>query len=183
MLDSEGRVYMIRPLATAAENNSPRQCCAALLLLVASTYLVGCRAATPRYLTTWERASARCHVPTNGYCFGYTPTTWNRYPEECGPHEYVIAEEVTSPTPVVEPPPAVEPAPLLESPPAPDPDPIVPPRADEQIFDIPPPPTAPETPDLEIPSRELEPQSSAPARSPSWTAHLVQYVEAVTKIR
>lgn len=71
----------------------------------------------------------------------------------------------------------------MESPPAPDPDPIVPPAADEQIFDIPPPPKAPETPDLEIPSRELEPQSSAPARSPSWTAHLAQYVEAVTKVR
>ncbi|MDZ4778818.1 MAG: hypothetical protein SGJ19_01030 [Planctomycetia bacterium] len=153
------------------------------LLVVASIGLSGCRAAPPRYQTTWQRVSAQCHVPTNGYCFGYTPTTWSRYPEECGPHEYVIVEEVTSPTPVVAPPAAVESAPAMESPPAPDPDPIVPPLTDEQIFDIPPPPSAPETPDLEIPSREPEPQSSAPRRLPSWTAHLVQYVEAVTKVR
>ncbi len=179
---------MTRPTDTTAESRTRRWPTVALLL-VASTGFVGCRAATPRYLTTWERATSRCHVPTNGYCFGYSPTTWSRYPAECGPHEYVIVEEVTSPAPVIAPAPAedlapaVEQEPAMESPPAPDPDPILPPAADEQLFDIPPPPTAPETPDLEIPSREPEPQSSVPARSPSWTAHLVQYVEAVTKFR
>jgi hypothetical protein len=173
---------MTRPIDTTTENRA-RRWPPVGLLLIASTGFIGCRAAPPRYQTTWERATARCHVPTNGYCFGYSPTTWSRYPAECVPPEYVIVEEVTSPTPAVESPPVEVPAPMLESPPAPDPDPIVPRDADEQIFDIPPPPTAPETPDLEIPSREPESQSSAPARSTSWTAHLAQYVEAVTTFR
>lgn len=178
----------IRPTSTAIAD---RWC--AVLIACAVAAVAGCRVAPPRYQTTWERATSRCHLPVVPYCHGYSPTTWSRWPEGCESHDYVVVEEIAQPMPQ---PPGVE-ATV-------DPSRLAPPGG--EIFEVPPSPESPAGPGLESPDRQGEPQSSrrraAPTREKaaksakqrskparradepaSWTAHLRRYADEVTQIR
>jgi len=135
--------------------------------------LAGCHAAPPRYQTTWERATSGCYQP-NVYCHGFTPTTWTRWPEGCGPHEYVMVEEVA--------PPMVQPR--VEEAPAP------------KIFEAPTPVPNGDASGIQIPSgagnSKAKPRrpSAKPARhrqalskSPSWQTAAQRYFTEVTSLR
>ncbi len=165
----------------------------AIMLTCAVAAIGGCRVAPPRYQTTWERATSGCYLPAAPFCHGYSPTVWNRWPEECQSQDYVVVEEIARP---------LQPSPAVEAPPTP----VVPIPPETEIFEVPPTPDTPETPGLELPERLDEPQSTAPRKSPlrakgsksakqrakqaqrksapvNWTAHLQRYVGEVTQIR
>lgn len=151
-------------------NSLPRfraACCAACAALC-----VGCHAAPPRYQTTWERAASGCYQ-RQAYCYGYSPTTWTRFPEHCAAPAYVVVEEVVLP--------AAEP---VESP-------FTPPPLSDPV---------PMAPRFEIPEGAAEPQSATPPRLPQdrreakepgrtarrrddadWTARLQNYWGEVTR--
>lgn len=159
--------------------------------------LTGCRAAPPRYQTTWQRITSPCYAPAIPYCHGYTPTHWSRWPEECQQQEYMIVEEVPHPHPApapVEPPMVAPPlAPLpprIDGPPEPVmPDAQVPPSELPDVPESEPPlivpqsfvpPPAPQ--EVDEPTRQIAPKRS-PKQASTWTSHLQSYFSAVTKVR
>lgn len=177
------------------------------LFLAALTLLAGCHAAAPpRYHSTWRRITSRCYQPIHPYCHGYTPTQWSRWPDECQPQEFVIAEEVPLPLP---PPPELTPAPAAapdhadEFSPPPDAAPTPPELFDAPPMPDPPPaleetsPDPPPAPEETSPDRLIVPQGYTPDAIPAptavkppppkksitWTAHLQRYLGEVMTFR
>ncbi len=163
-------------------DNSIRDCLRVAAL--GALLLTGCQATPPRYLGTWQRVTSKHYCAAIPYCHGYTPTHWSRWPEECGPHEMVIVEEVPRPMQapeapgpvVIPPPPPVAIPPQAEAPPAPEPDA----------------PPAPTTDDVIVPQSFLRQEMSdstaqAPTRksahAATWSEHLARYVSEITTMR